>query len=249
MSRGGSGGAVGPPQLEERARIHFARASDSGFSIVVLLASITVMLIVMGAAVPTWKYIMKNDREEELFFRGDQIARGIERYQRKNGNALPVSLEVLVKGRFVRKAYKDPMSKDGKWRFIHPGESTLPMPGAPEAPGGLRPGATPPPAQPTPTPQTGFPGVSTSPMGGAPGGPGGQVQGAILGVASTNKDKSLKLMNGRARYDQWLFLAGQPRLLGANQGLVPPAGVGGVPGAPGTMPSGFPPGAIPTPRP
>jgi hypothetical protein len=203
------------------------------------------MLIVMGAAVPTWKYIMKNDREEELFFRGDQIARGIERYQRKNGNALPVSLEVLVKGRFLRKVYKDPMSKDGKWRFVHPGESMLPAPGTGASP---RPGATPLPAQPTPSPQTGFPGLPTSPVGGATG--GGPVQGAILGVASLNKDKSLKLMNGRSRYDQWLFLAGQPRLLGANQGLqIPPGGVGGVPGAPGTRPSGFPPGAIPTPRP
>jgi type II secretory pathway pseudopilin PulG len=224
------------------------RDGERGFSIVVLLASITVMLIVMGAAVPTWKYIMKNDREEELFFRGDQIARGIERYQRKNGNALPVSLEVLVKGRFLRKIYKDPMTKDGKWRFIHPGESTLPAPGAPGA--SPRPGTSPP-AAPTPTPQPGFPGLpTTGPMGGASGTAGGQVQGAILGVASTNKDKSLKLMNGRSRYDQWLFLAGQPRLLGANQGLqTPPGGVGRLPGAPGTSSGGLPPGAIPTPRP
>jgi len=221
-----------------------SRDGEHGFSIVVLLASITVMLIVMGAAVPTWKYIMKNDREEELFFRGDQIARSIERYQRKNGNALPVSLEVLVKGRYLRKIYKDPMTKDGKWRFIHPGESTLPAPGVPG--GSPRPGATPPPS---PTPQTGFPGLPTGPMGAPAGGAGG-VQGAILGVASTNKDKSLKIMNGRSRYDQWLFLAGQPRLLGANQGpQTLPGGVGGLPGAPAASPSGFPPGAIPTPRP
>lgn len=224
-----------------------SRDGEYGFSIVVLLASITVMLIMMGAAVPTWKYIMKNDREEELFFRGDQIARGIERYQRKNGNALPVSLEVMVKGRYLRKIYKDPMTKDGKWRFIHPGESMLPPPGAPGS--SLGPGTTPQPAQPTPTPQTGFPGLPTSPMGGAFGGAGGPVQGAILGVASTSKDKSLKLMNGRTRYDQWLFLAGQPRLLGGNQGLQKLPGGVGIPGAPGASPSGFPPGAFPTPHP
>ncbi len=225
------------------------RDGERGFSIVVLLAAITVMLIVMGAAVPTWKYIMKNDREEELFFRGDQIARGIERYQRKNGNALPVSLEVLVKGRFLRKAYKEPMSKDGKWRFIHPGEATLPAPGAPGA--SPRPGTTPlPGTTPGGASQSGFPGLPmTSPMGNPLGaGPGGAVQGAILGVASTNKDKSLKVMNGRSRYDQWLFLAGQPRLLGGDQGLrIPPGGVR-LPGAPtGNQPS-FPPGAFPTPQ-
>ena len=72
------------------------------------------------------------------------------------------------------------------------------------------------------------------------------MQGAILGVASTSTDKSLKLMNGRSRYDQWLFLAGQPRLLGGDQGLrLPPGGIGG--GLPGGVGTGL--GASPTPRP
>jgi type II secretory pathway pseudopilin PulG len=223
------------------------RAGEVGFSIVVLLASITVMLIVMGAAVPTWRYVMKNDREEELYFRGDQIARAVERYQRKNGNALPVSLELLVKGHYLRKIYKDPMSKDGKWRIIHPGEAMLPGPGGSGV--GPRPGATPPPGatpQPSATPQTGFPGL---PGSGRPGG-GGPVQGAILGVASKSTDKSLKVMNGRSRYDQWLFLAGQPRLLGADQGLRNlPGGIGASPGGLGGTPATPLPGVIPTPRP
>jgi type II secretory pathway pseudopilin PulG len=227
MNRGGSEGA-----------------GQAGFSLVFLLGSITVMLIVMGAAVPTWRYIMKNDREEELYFRGDQIARAVERYQKKNGNALPVSLEIMVKGHFLRKVYKDPMTKDGKWRLVHPGEALIP---------GSRPGASPPPGlspQAGATPQTGFPGLA----GSSPGGRGGPVQGAILGVASTSTDKSLKLMNGRSRYDQWLFLAGQPRLLGGDQGLrIPPGGIGGVPGGGGPGLSGPSPrgsfGATPSPRP
>ena len=199
------------------------------------------MLILMSAAVPTWRYVMKNDREEELYFRGDQIARAVERYQRKNGNALPVSFEVMLKGHYLRKLYKDPMSKDGKWRIIHPGEAMLPGPGS-QSPV-PRPGMTP---QPAATPQAGLPGLSNA--GGQPG--GGPIQGAILGVASTSKDKSLRLMNGRSRYDQWLFLAGQPRLLGADRGVrLAPGGVG-VPGAGG--PSPLPPGGIgatPMPRP
>jgi type II secretory pathway pseudopilin PulG len=208
--------------------------SQAGFSIVVLLASITVMLILMGAAVPTWRYIMKNDREEELYFRGDQLARAVERYQRKNGNALPVSLELLVKGHYLRKSYKDPMTKDGKWRIIHPGEALLPGLGTPAA--SPRPGGTP---QTTSTPPPGLPGL---PIAGRPGG-GGPIQGAILGVASTSTDKSLKLMNGRSRYDQWLFLAGQPRLLGADQApRVLPGGIG-------ISPSPVPPGTRPPRRP
>jgi len=215
------------------------RAAESGFSIVVLLASITVMLILMGAAVPTWRYVMKNDREEELYFRGDQIARAVERYQRKNGNALPISMELLVKGHYLRKMYKDPMTKNGQWRLIHPGEGLLPggggpgMPGAPgtaggpggsrlNARGGMAAGGG---------AQGGFPGM---PMAGRPGGGRGAIQGPILGVASTSSDKSLKLMNGRSRYDQWLFLAGQPRLLGGDQSLqVRPGRIGPSPLTPG----------------
>ena len=207
-------------------------SGEGGFSIVVLLFSITIMFIVMGAAVPTWRHIMKNEREEELYFRGDQIARAVERYQRKNGNALPVSLELLVKGHYLRKIYKDPMTKDGKWRIVHPGEAMLPPPGASGSP---RPGMAP---TPSPTPPSGFGGLTGV---GRPGS-GGPTQGAILGVASTNTDKSLKLMNGRSRYDQWLFLAGQPRLLGSDQGVRPPGGVGGLPGAPGGNPTPLPPG-------
>ena len=59
---------------------------------------------------------------EELIFRGEEIATAIGRYQARNGNALPPSLEVLVKGKFLRREYKDPMTKHGRWRFIRPGD-------------------------------------------------------------------------------------------------------------------------------
>jgi type II secretory pathway pseudopilin PulG len=238
MSRAGS-----------RARAPSARADESGFSIAVLLAGITIMFIAMGAAVPTWRYVMKNDREEELYFRGDQIARAIERYQRKNANSLPVSLELLVKGRYLRKIYQDPMSKDGKWRIIHPGEALLPggPPGAGQPGAGIG-GPSPfgPPASgsrgPGRQPGAPQPGSPTSPFGSPTGaGPGGTM-GAIIGVASTSTDNSLRIFNGRTRYDQWLFLANQPRLLGGNQGPAALPGGAGIPGgiAPSPRPFGSP---------
>ena len=239
MSRGGS-----------QARDTFPRERDeSGFSIAVLLAGITIMFITMGAAVPTWRYVMKNDREEELYFRGDQIARAIERYQRKNANSLPVSLELLVKGHYLRKIYKDPMSKDGKWRIIHPGEVMLPgIPGGGQ-PGQGQPGSgvggSGPFGQPGPDESLGPAGRqpgsqrpnAPGPTGGATGA-GGQIQGAIIGVASTSTDKSLRIFNGRTRYDQWLFVANQPRLLGGDQGRAQLPGGGGIPG-----------GIVPSPKP
>lgn len=175
--------------------------SEHGFSLVAVAASITMMMLLMGMAMPTWRYVMQNVREEELLFRGGQIADAIGRYQKKHGNAPPVSLEVLVKGKFLRKAFTDPMTEDGRWRFIRPGEAV----GLPSVGGAVRPGQ---PGQPTPSPRAGRgtrPGSSSS---------SGAALGPFIGVASLSKEKSLRVMNGRARYDQWLFIVGQPRVVG-----------------------------------
>ncbi len=106
------------------------RLPQEGYSLVVLLATIAVMLVLMSAAMPSWRYLVKNDREQELIFRGGEIADAIARFQSRNGNALPPSLDVLVKGKFLRHAYKDPMTKDGSWRLLPPNE-LFPAPGSP----------------------------------------------------------------------------------------------------------------------
>ena len=98
------------------------RRSEAGFSLVAVAASIAIMTILMGVAVPTWRYVMQNARGG-ADLPGGQIADAIERYQKKHGNTPPVSLDVLVKGKFLRKAYKDPMTEKGQWRFIRPGEA------------------------------------------------------------------------------------------------------------------------------
>jgi len=103
-----------------------SRRAEAGYSMVALMAAVAVMMIMLAAAVPSWRYVMRNDAEEELIFRGGEIADAIARFQRRNGNALPPSLEVLVKGKFLRRPYKDPMTKHGRWRFIRPGEVVVP---------------------------------------------------------------------------------------------------------------------------
>jgi len=178
------------------------------------MATVAIMLILMSAAVPSWRYVMKDDAEQELIFRGGEIADAIARYQRKNGNALPPSLEVLVKGKYLRREYKDPMTKDGKWRFIRPGEAV----GGVRAPGQAGLGGT------TTTTTTTRPSAFSR---------SGTTLGAIQGVASTSTDKSLRVFNGRTRYDEWIFLPGQPRVIG--RALTPGPVTPGVPGA--TRPS------------
>jgi type II secretory pathway pseudopilin PulG len=198
------------------------RRGEAGYSLVALMAGVAIMMIMMAAAMPSWRYVIKNDREEELLFRGGEIADAVARYQRKNGNALPASLDVLVKGKFLRRAYKDPMTKDGKWRFLRPGEAVLPG-GSSPFPGVGGPGGG---TATTTTTTTTRPSAFSQP---------GMTLGVFQGVASTSTEKSLRIFNGRTKYNEWVFLPGQPRIVGRPMG---PAM--GQPGGafPGTRPGG-----------
>jgi type II secretory pathway pseudopilin PulG len=189
-----------------------SRRGEAGYSLVALLAAVAVMMVLLGAAMPSWRYVMRNDAEEELISRGGQIADAIARYQRRHGNALPPSLEVLVEQRFLRRAYKDPMTKHGRWRLLRPGDAVLPgVPGLPGAPG--QPGGTT--ATTTTTTTTTRPSAFSQP---------GQATSGFQGVASTSTDKSLRVFNGRTKYNEWLFVAGQPRVVGRQAPVGPRPG-------------------------
>ena len=56
----------------------------------------------------------------------------------------------------------------------------------------------------------------------------GQMMGGFQGVASTSTEKSLRVFNGRTRYNEWLFLPGQPRVIGRPVGPAVPQPGGGV---------------------
>ena len=180
-----------------------SRRAEAGYSMVALMAAVGIMMIMLGAAAPSWRYVMRNDAEQELIFRGGEIADAVARYQKRNGNALPQSLEVLVKGKFLRHAYKDPMTKHGRWRFIRPGEMVGPAAsGIPGTTGGT-----------TTTTTTTRPSAFSQP---------GEILGGLQGVASTSTETSLRIFNGRTHYNEWIFLPGQPRVVGRPVGGMTP---------------------------
>ena len=80
---------------------------------------------------------------------------------------------------------------------------------------------------PTPTP----PGTRSTPGGDGPLG------STVQGVASRNTDHSLRIFNGRERYSEWLFVPGQPRIIGRPM----------APVIPGINPPGTRPGTTPAP--
>jgi type II secretory pathway pseudopilin PulG len=159
-------------------------AGERGYALVALIVAMTVMLILMLTALPAWRYVMKNERELELIFRQEEIARAVKRYQAKHNQALPVSLDVLIQTKMLRRKYKNPLSPDGRWHYVRQNEAVLP-------------GTNTPTPKPTPSPAFAW---STS-------GPAAQetAPGPFIGVRATSTDKALRVVNGREAYNEWLI--------------------------------------------
>jgi len=105
-----------------------------------LLAVLLVMALMIIAATyeaPRMVQQMKRDREEEMIHRGTEYARAIKKFYKKFGR-YPANLEQLDNTnqiRFLRKRYKDPLTKDGKWKLLNYGDiQTLVNPNAPGTP-------------------------------------------------------------------------------------------------------------------
>jgi type II secretory pathway pseudopilin PulG len=163
---------------------------ERGVALIALMVAVAITLIGMTVMMPTWRYVMKDEREEELLFRGTQIAEAIAAYQKGNGGAAPVTLEQLVKARprrYLRKLYKDPMTPKGEWRILRAGEL-----------------CTTPKAQQTGSGQTGG-GLQSIVV--PPASATGTTFGGITGVASRSTEKSLRIVNNASQYNEWCFLA------------------------------------------
>ena len=188
------------------------------------------MAVLMSALMPVWSHMATREKEEELIFRGKQYARAIGLFQRKFANTAPPSIDVLVEQRFLRKKYKDPITNDD-FQPLYANQAAIQPPGG--GPTAQRPGQ-----QPTATPsvpaqqslQSGF------------GSTGVGAQGGVIGVTSKSKDTSIKVYNGRTKYNEWAFVYVQTVQRPGGQGAPVPGGPSNQPGAFG-LPGGMPPGS------
>ena len=331
------------------------RRRDSGAMLLAILFMMAIMVIVAMAMAPSFIQQAKRDREEEMIHRGTEYARAIKKYYKKFGR-YPANLEQLENTnqiRFLRRRFKDPLTKEGDWKVLHYGDLQAMGIGAgvqgvaalQGTKGGLQ-GANPlnalssganpagatggdqgantapqgaqlPPPQPgagfgNQTPDNTQSGTGASPLGaagqGGPGqsgftlapgvgqssGSGGAQQGqnatsqnatgqtgtnnsifgnsgvggqtfgggAIVGVASKDKDKTIRIYNKKKTYDEWVFIY-SPSMDTSNNTLLrgpfngqsyggaqvgTPAGqvnqgnqspFGQQPGVPGQQPGGF----------
>jgi type II secretory pathway pseudopilin PulG len=97
------------------------RRDEGGYAMVALLVALAVMGVILGVVMPVWRTVVQREKEEELIFRGRQYARAIQLYQRKYAAAYPASIDVLVEQKFLRKKFKDPMTKSGEFEIIYQG--------------------------------------------------------------------------------------------------------------------------------
>jgi len=104
---------------ESRDRRRSLRRRDEAFTLVTLIVLLTLISIVVAAALPLWSHQIQRDKEEELIFRGLQYAEAIRLFQTQFGR-YPLQLEELLElePRRIRQLWKDPMTEDGKWGLI-----------------------------------------------------------------------------------------------------------------------------------
>ncbi len=213
------------------------RRAERGFSMAALLVAMTIMAIMMTAALPLWSRQAKREKETELIWRGEQYVHAIGLFQRKFANAFPPTLDVLVEQRFLRRKYKDPMTKDGEFQPVYAAQQQA-TPGQAGAGSAARPGQM---AQPQGAGQGATPGGASQVA--APGSATGQQPGArggIIGVVSKSTDTSIRIYNGRSKYNEWAFVYSQVTTrAGSGAGGMQGAGRPGPqgqqqPGRPGT---------------
>lgn len=150
-----------------------------GFTMVVLLVVMAIMAVGASALLPTWRQQAIREQEEELIFRGNQYARALVLYARKNNNLLPANVDVLYDGRFLRKKWKDPIT----------GED-FGLVGAGQPPGAAGRGSL---------------GSGRASTAGSLSGRGTQIVGSITGFYSTSTDTSIRVYQQQQRYIDWPF--------------------------------------------
>ena len=177
------------------------RPSDRGYIMVVLLVGMGVAAIWMAAALPAWRQQVQRQKEEDLIFIGEQYAQAIVRYMMKNRNTYPQTIDILVSQRFLRKAWKDPITGE---------DFALVGPGMPQ----------------TPAAGTGGRNAGSALIVPVTGGSQGQNQiVGISGVRSKSQATSIKIYKNLQQHSLWPFDAAQ--MFGK---LGYTAGRGGAPG-------------------
>lgn len=206
------------------------RRSEGGYTLVALLALMSVLALFAMALAPRVQQQAQREREKEAIFRGEQVADAIRQYyvyttnvKRMQGEqALPSSIEDLLDGlpkpggskslQILRaSAARDPLTLDGEWRFVRPRSQALIefQQSIMFYTGNFLP--QPKDAQLIPLQQVAVPPITNLVnLGARPTQNNSSTaddvgSGPFVGVASRSKNDSVLAYYGIERHDQWIF--------------------------------------------
>ncbi|MCP4656268.1 MAG: hypothetical protein GY856_12720 [bacterium] len=215
------------------------RRRSDGYNLVVLAMAVTVLNIMVAAALPAWSHLLQRYKEEELIFRGLQYAEAIRVFQQRHGR-FPNKLDELieVKPRCIRQLWTNPMTEDGSWLLI---PANQPAPGR-NLGGGVGP-TDPQGRNPRQRPRPGVPGTTPRKELIVVPGESSRVTVQFIGVASPEGDDAIKTFNNSSSIADWQF---RVELLKAGQVANPNSRNPGVPKPvnAGSFWKPFPPGVV-----
>lgn len=200
------------------------RQQQKGYVLLALLLVVALLMIGMAVAAQSLAFQIKRDREEELVHRGVQYSRAIRRYAKQTG-MFPAHLEDLrdLGGqRFIRKLYKDPITKKD-FQVVYEADirnpqilakRTLASPQQNSA--GTDSNAANPqpvedaqqdPANPTAALQQAADSRANSETAAAAASPDRLLPrvGSIFGVVSASKEQTIREFNRKNHYNEWMF--------------------------------------------
>lgn len=207
-----------------------SRRSEAGYTLVALLAMMTVVALFAMAVAPSAQQQAQREREKEAIFRGEQVADAIRQYYRyrlsvarvPGEQALPASMDQLLAGIPVQggaktrqilrvSAARDPLTIEGEWRFVFPRtqelsefqQSVLFYAG----------NFVPPPRDPQMAqlqqfavpPIAGIANIGQPGAGASSSSFNDDRSGPFVGVASRSRRESVLTYYGIERHDQWIF--------------------------------------------
>ena len=171
---------------------------SAGYVLFGVLVGITLLGVGLSAGVALWSQVVQREREAELLFRGEAVVRALQRFQQDRPGTLPETLEELVEGKYLRRAWVDPMT--GRSFRILRAENALGT-GASGPGRGSRPAPTNPAGEEGPLRAGGIAERAEPGEGGAAAEPAT----GITGVVSTSDLLSFRAYEGARRYSEWRF--------------------------------------------
>jgi len=105
-------------------------SKERGVTFLWVAVGLFVLAVLLLFAVQPASIVSQRMKEKELLFRGREYTEAVRIYQSEHGGTFPGHLEDLLKPgpknrRYIRKLWRNPFDKEGKWGLLAPGSTVV----------------------------------------------------------------------------------------------------------------------------